>query len=169
MNQLQSIDKSVSNIEKIMKYCSKLGDIIKYPYFFNWSTSTNHRDLSPEGFLTDTYYFLFRAGRYPQHPEVSMICPVEMILLHAPVDIILRHTAFQSFMDDIGPFGENKGIILKSFEDIETHKDLIKSGIDKCLKADIIRETNRAIDLYNEQYPNQKPVTHINNVTDKKN
>jgi hypothetical protein len=47
-----------------MKFCSKLREIIPYPYYFNWSTATNHHDDSPKSEIRDIHYAIFRVGKY---------------------------------------------------------------------------------------------------------
>jgi hypothetical protein len=54
----------MKNIERITKHCSKLTQIFKYPYFFNWSFPTNHFEDSDDGNMADCQYVIFRVGRY---------------------------------------------------------------------------------------------------------
>ena len=155
MSKLISKDGTPSDIEQLMKYCSQLGDIFGYPYYFNWSTSTNHRDNSPVGEVADIGYATFRVGKYPQHPEVQRFSPVEKTTVFAPVPMIVNnHTGLWSF-------AEEKGIKLDSLESVTENLDILKSQIDEYLKDDIIKETNRQIDVYNKEYPNQSPVEHV--------
>ena len=155
MNKLTSKDGAVSDIEQLMKYCSRLGDIFGYPYYFNWSTSTNHRDYSPVGEVADIGYATFRVGKYPQHPEVQRFSPVEKTTVFAPVRMIVdNHTGLWSF-------AEEKGITLDSLESITANLDTLKAQIDDYLMDGIIKETNRQIDAYNKEYPNQSPVVHV--------
>ena len=89
MSKLISKDGTPSDIEQLMKYCSQLGDIFGYPYYFNWSTSTNHRDYSPVGEVADIgyataaelqsglkeYFVLFNDGRPHQSLGYSIVDP----------------------------------------------------------------------------------------------
>jgi hypothetical protein len=155
MGKLISKDGTISDIEQIMKYCSRLGDIFGYPYYFNWSTSTNHQDNSPDGEVVDIGYATFRVGKYPQHPEVQRFMPVEKTTVFTHVHMIVdNHAGLQSLV-------EEKGINLDSLDSIIENLDLLKAQIDDYLKDDIIKETNRQIDVYNKEYPNQSPVEHV--------
>lgn len=153
--KLVTKDGTVSDIELIMKYCSELGSLFGYPYFFNWSTSTNHSDNSPSGELCDISYAIFRVGKYPQHPEVQRFSPVEKQSVHGPVRLIVGgHIGLRSF-------AQEKGITIDSLEDIQNNIIVLKQQIDEYLKDEIIKETNNQIDAYNKEYPNQAPVEHV--------
>lgn len=125
----------MKNIEIMMKFCSKLGEIFDYPYFFNWSPPTNHRDRTPDGEIQDTSYVMFRLGMYPP-PKIEMIegveyenshqPPIEKQLFFGQVSSITRFTPFilMMFKGDDTPLYEDYPI--KSFEDLEQHKEELK-------------------------------------------
>lgn len=152
MVKLVSKDGTVSNIEAIMNYCSELGRIFGYPYFFNWSVPTNRREDSTAGEVSDVDYVIFRVGKYPQHPEVSRFSPVEKVTVFSQVRMIVEnHVGLQSF-------AEEKGLKLASLDSICDNLGTLKAQIDDFLGEDLIKGTNRRIDAYNKEYPNQIPV-----------
>ena len=52
----------ITNIEKMMKWCSKMSDIFQHPYFLNWSPPTNHRDNTTDGEIEDVEYVIVRVS-----------------------------------------------------------------------------------------------------------
>lgn len=148
--------EETSGLELLTKYCSRLCDILGYPYFFNWSFPTNHRDGTEDGEILDTTYAIFRVGKYPQHPLVQgYVGPVEKQTVFG-----LSHTIAEQHRGPVC-FVEDHGIELKSLEDVEKYADLIKSGIDSYLDAAATNELNRAIDRFNIEYPDPEPVPPV--------
>ena len=119
----------MKNIKTMIKFCSKLGDIFEHPYYFNWSTSTNHRDDSPDGEIRDISHAIFRFGLYV--PKETIINgkvydgrnkPIEKSIFFGQVDKILKFTPFNILLiDDISTITRDEYPI-KSFEDLELHK-----------------------------------------------
>lgn len=145
-----------SCIELIMKYCSKLSDIIGYPYYFNWSTATNHRDNTPDGELSDICYAMIRCGVYPQHSSVSRFSPVEKQILFGPVNLIIHnHTPLNILTSDIK---------INTWEDVESNIHVIKGSIDRYLRDLVIQETNRGIIAYNDEYNDNISLVEPNDV-----
>ncbi len=88
MTKIKTNDDSISNIELMMKFCSKLHQIIRYPYYFNWSTATNYYDVSPDGELHDIGYAWFSRDKGVEikswkdveaHKGLIMLCINEYI------------------------------------------------------------------------------------------
>lgn len=126
----------MENIEKMMKFCSKLGDIFEYPYFFNWSAPTNHRDNTNNGEICDVSYVIFRVGMYPP-PKIEIIdgveyengiqSPIEKQLFFGSVNRITDFTPFIRLMikgDCLPPLFTDYPI--KNFDDLEKHKEQLK-------------------------------------------
>ena len=136
-----------SNIELLTKYCSKLRKEFDYPYFFNWTFSTNHIDSSDIGEMEDCEYFCFYVGRYPDLPEgVGRSCPVEKMLFHGPANLILNGRALNC---------------LASIKDQEDKKEIsieeYMEYINEFLKDYLIISANNSIKDYNKMFPNQEP------------
>ena len=121
----------VPNIEKLMKYCSELGSIIGYPYFFNWSTATNHRDTTPDGKMVDITYAMFRVGKYdklidvPEGYTTDRRMPVEKTIIFGPV-----YTIVDKFMG-LTLLTKDKGVVITSFDDVKSNADVIRKCIDE--------------------------------------
>ncbi len=141
--------EEISNIEKMMKYCSKLGKLFGHPYFFNWSPATNHVDESPEGAIHDVCYVKFRVGKHPEHPVVSRMYPVEQDTVFCLVDRVLEGLGLEVLLD---------GIKLKSMEDVKNNLEAIKSAIDAYLYKQEIIEINKAIVQHNEFFQDDVPL-----------
>lgn len=122
-------DNNVSNVESIIKFCSKLGSIIQYPYYFNWSTATNHYDDSIAGSLSDIGYAVFRVGKYnklvtvPENYSTDRRIPVEKQTVFGPI------TSIVDFLG-INILTRVKGVEIKSWEDVEYNKEFIMKCID---------------------------------------
>ena len=140
------IDKNgrISDIEKMMKYCSKLSDIFGYPYYFNWSTPTNYTDNNPGGTFADTSYAVFRCGKYAEYPNVRS-APAERQIMFGPVNLIVNNHRPMCIMLD------NK-IEINSFEDIENNINEIKKSIDEYLHDLLVKAVNDSIDANNRDY-----------------
>lgn len=139
-------DGNQSGIELMMKYCSKLGNMLGYPYYFNWSAPTNHRDTKPDGETSDIGYASIRCGVYPQHPTVGRLQPVEKEIMFGPVNLIVNnHTALNILIS----IHDNK---VETWNDIETNIDILKIEIDRYLRDQVIAELNRSISAYNKEY-----------------
>lgn len=122
----------MKNIEKMMKFCSELGKVFGYPYFFNWSPPTNHRDNTEDGKIEDVTYSIFRVGMYPPAKieningvdyENSHQPPIEKQLFFGQVSRIIDFTPFNLLME------QDK--LINSFEDLEKHKEELKVLIKK--------------------------------------
>lgn len=138
-----------SNIELLTKYCSKLRQEFGYPYFFNWTFSTNHIDSSDIGEIKDCEYFCFHVGRYPDLPEgVGRSCPVEKMIFHGPANLILNGRALNC-LAPIKDQEDKKEISIEEY----------KKNIDDFLYDYIFISTKMAIIDYNKMYPNQEPLT----------
>jgi hypothetical protein len=133
----------MKNVEKMMKFCSKLGEVFEYPYYFNWSAPTNHRDNSADGEITDVNYVIFRVGMYPP-PKIEIVdgveyenghqSPIEQQLFFAQTCRITDFTPFihLMFKDEDKPLFADYPI--KNFEDLENHKEQLKILISDFLK-----------------------------------
>lgn len=131
----------MKNIETMMKFCSKISDIFGYPYFFNWSPPTNHRDNKPDGEIEDVSYVIFRVGMYPQ-PKIEMIdgveyenghqSPIEKQLFFGQVIRIIDFTPFNNLLIDISGINRDEYPI-KFFDDLEKYKEELKVKISKFL------------------------------------
>jgi hypothetical protein len=159
------IDKNgrISDIEKMMKYCSKLSDIFGYPYYFNWSPPTNHRDDNPDGEIADISYAMFRCGKYAEHPNVRS-APAERQIMFGPVNMIVNnHRPMRIMVNDAG----KNTIEINSFEDIENNIDAIKKNIDEYLHDLLVKAVNDSIDANNRDYAefnknnDKEPLQHI--------
>ena len=150
-----------SGVEKIMKYCSELTQIFGYPYFFNWSASTNHRDIKPIGEISDVDYVIFRCGVYPQHDIVGRFSPVEKQLMFGSVNLIVNnHTPMRIL-------ASAHSINIESMDDVKYYIHMLKSEIDNYLHELVVKETNDGIDIYNKEYAENmiqngiEPVPHV--------
>lgn len=158
---MKIVTDHVSDIEQIMKFCSELTSIFGYPYYFNWSAPTNHRDVTRDGEIADIGYAIFRCGVYPQHEIVGCFSPVEKQIMFGPVPLIVNNFTPMTIM--LG----DRGIKITSMDDVKLHLDLLKEEIDKYLRDLVIAETNRGIDQYNAEYAihdaneGLSPVPHI--------
>lgn len=130
----------MKNIEKMMKFCSKINNIFGYPYFFNWSAPNNHGDNTPEGEIQDVSYVIFRAGIYPgPTPEIidgveyihSSGVPIEKQLIFGQVSRILDFTIFNNLLTDGNEMRSDYTI--KSFDDLEQNKEVLKEKLSKYL------------------------------------
>ena len=123
-------DNNISDIELIMKFCSKLTQVIGYPYYFNWSTATNYNDDSAEGELEDTTYAIFRVGKYDKLVDVpdgyitDRKMPTEKQTVFGPISLIANFLG-------INVLTRENGIEIKSWEDVESNKKLIMKCIDE--------------------------------------
>ena len=77
--------KNVTGVERIMKFCSSLNKIFRYPYFFNWSTPTNYFDNSPKGSYKDISYVIFRVGKYMEKDREQRSLPTEKQIYFGPI------------------------------------------------------------------------------------
>ena len=112
----------MENIVKMMKFCSKMNEIIDYPFFFNWSAPTNHRDNTPDGEINDVSYVILRLGIYPHESSDTM---VEKTLFFGHVNRIVDFTPF-NMMLLYGQTDVNRDDYpIKSFEDVEKHKEAL--------------------------------------------
>jgi uncharacterized protein YdcH (DUF465 family) len=126
----------ISNIERLMKYCSRLGEIFGYPYYFNWSTSTNHRDHTETGLIQDIKYAIIRVGKYPL--ENAYISPVENSVIHGPVNLIINSNIhFKSLVEKYELV--DKEVDLSTESSIIENLEKIKKAIDMYLD-DLIQE-----------------------------
>jgi hypothetical protein len=133
----------MENIEKMMKFCSKLGEVFEYPYFFNWSVPTNHRDCSADGEITDINYVIFRVGMYPP-PKIEIEngveyinghqAPIEKQLFYASTSRITDFTPFIHLMFEGKDTPKFDDYPIKNFEDLEKHKEQLKIHISDFLK-----------------------------------
>lgn len=132
----------MKNIEKMMKFCSKLGEVFEYPYYFNWSAPTNHRDNSAYGEITDVNYVIFRVGMYPPTKieivdgveyENSHQSPIEQQLFFSRIN---RITDFTPFIHLLVKYGKHSFVDthIKNFEDLDNHKDELKIIISDLFK-----------------------------------
>jgi hypothetical protein len=135
MTKIKTNDDGISNIELLMKFCSKLHLIIGYPYYFNWSTATNYYDESVDGELHDIGYAMFRVGKYDKLEEVpdgvvtDRRIPVDKQTVFGPIPSIVKFLG-------INLLTRHKGVEIKSWEDVETHKELIMKCIDEYIAKD---------------------------------
>lgn len=182
----------MKNIEKIMKFCSKLNDIFEYPYYFNWSAPTNHKDDSPYGELKDLTYVIFRVGKY--HPtqiistnnrnlETDRICPTENQLFFGQISLITSFKPFEFLLNE----EYNSDIKINNFDELILYKDKLKNIFDKLLvnktnpndiTSDELKELkysvfNLCFDLSNIDKSDVmyhfnviRDITKINNITD---
>jgi hypothetical protein len=102
----------MKNIESITKFCSTLNDIFGYPFFFNWSFPTNHRDNNIEGVIGDAHYVIFRAGI-----SQEMSFPIEKQLWFAQVSKITSFCIFP------------KKYNITNFEEIIAQKEELKDWL----------------------------------------
>jgi hypothetical protein len=127
-------EKETTNIELIMKFCSKLHEIIRYPYFFNWSTATNHYVDSPDGELHDVGYAIFRVGKYdklrpvPEGYVTDSKIPSEKMIVFGPIASIVNFLG-------INVLTREHGVEIKSWEDVEVNKELIMKCIDEYIET----------------------------------
>lgn len=145
-------DGNHSGIELMMKYCSKLGDMLGYPYYFNWSAPTNHRDTKSDGETSDIGYASIRCGVYPQHPTVGRLLPVEKEIMFGPVNLIVQnHTPLNILVS----IHDTK---IETWNDVEANIDVIKTEIDRYLRELVVEELNRSITAYNKEYNDTVPM-----------
>lgn len=133
----------MKNIEKMMKFCSTLNEVFKYPYFFNWSTPTNHYDDTPEGEIRDVNYVIFRVGMYPPLKEEvidgvvyemgGQQFPIEKQLFFGQTCRITDFTPFNELLINQEKKYDSENII-KSFQDLEKNKEKLKTIITKFLQ-----------------------------------
>lgn len=123
----KALKNKTPNIEKIIKYCSSLTKIFKYPYFFNWSAPTNHVDNSPKGQFKDVSYVTFRIGKYITCPD-GMSGPKEQQLVFGLVSqIVDRYIPFNVLLGTSN--------FINSLLDIENNVEVLKEKIDKLLEV----------------------------------
>lgn len=126
-----------TKIEQMMKWCSKAGDIFSYPYFFNWSPPTNHRDNTPEGEIQDVDYVILRVGKYisQEYVEGDIVSegrklPVEIQIWFGLVDSVLRFLPLSYLIDETG----NK---IKTWVDVVGNRDELITKIDEMFEGKI--------------------------------
>lgn len=135
----------MKDVEKLIKFCSKLGDIFEYPYFFNWSPPTNHRDNTSDGEIRELGYAIFRIGMYPPPKDIIIDgqeysdghqSPIEKQVFFGQVNRILDFTFFNHFLfPDIMTFSDYK---IKSFDDLKKYKDELKQLFNEYLTSNTI-------------------------------
>lgn len=181
----------MKNIESIMKFCSRLNDIFEYPYYFNWSAPTNHKDDSPEGEIRDVNYVIFRVGKYQNkqtkyindvYIETDRNPPIEKQLFFGRVNLITKFIPFEFLLNE----QDNSNIKINSFDELIQYKEELKIIFDKLLfddkelneisLDDIEKLKNSVYTLkYNLEtnhykikyhYMIIKEITNINNVTE---
>ena len=127
-------------IEKIMKYCSALTKIFKYPYFFNWSTPTNHVDNSPTGQFKDVSYVTFRIGKYitsddgmsgPKEQQLVFGLVSQIVNRHIPFNVLLGTSNVINTLEDIENNKYEKEIKEQRTELSEEKKKQIKAHFEK--------------------------------------
>jgi hypothetical protein len=120
--------EETTDIELIMKYCSKLNKLFGWPYFFNWSTSTNHTDESPDGEIRDISYAVFRVGKYEEDPNHGNL-PVEKQIIFGPIRLIVVQNAGLKMLAEPPDID---GVVIDKY--VEANIDVFKQGIDRFLR-----------------------------------
>ena len=129
---------TMENIEKMMKFCSKLSEVFEHPYYFNWSAPTNHRDDSPDGEIRDISYCILRVGLYV--PEVTIINeveydgrskPIEKQIFFGQVVRMLDFTPLNMLLTDDNLDLTRDEYPIKTFEDLELYKEKLKIKINE--------------------------------------
>jgi len=140
----------MKNIEKMMKFCSEVSEIIGNPFFFNWSPPTNHRDNTPDGDIEDVSYVMLRLGMYPPMEievidgieyEIGCQEPIEKMLFFGHVNRITDFIPFNMLLLKDETDVKVVDYPIKSFEDLDAHKDkLIELFTESILKPTVDKD-----------------------------
>lgn len=149
-------EADISNIEKMIKYCSILRREFAYPYYFQFAFPTNHIDDSPIGLILDSTYFSFEVGRYPHLRQgIGRSIPVSKQVIFAPSNSIIEHNKWVACLLNDCLLNDIEARF--TLDEVIANKEKIKDAIDEYLWNDLIDSANKSITSYNKDYSNQEP------------